>query len=199
MNAKLSPLFGTILDQSQMARINNPFLKIPGYFKGQTAPLCIDKDILSKHTMLIGGTGCGKTNVFYHFVEQIRKQLTTNDSMIVFDTKGDYFKKFPSSNNVVIGGGASFSDISAKWNIFREIVSDGWNTEDIEVNTQELSWSIFRDSIEKSKDPFFPNAARDLFASILQCMVEEAKDSVLGGPFCLRRTWIRRGLREQNG
>jgi len=177
MNAKLSPLFGTTLDQNQITTVGYPFVSIPGFFKGHSVPLCVDKDILSKHIMLIGGTGCGKTNVFYHFVKQIKKQLSSDDAMVIFDTKGDYFDHFPSSNNVVIGGGTSFSDISTNWNIFKEIVSDGWDNENIEMNTQELSWSIFRNSIEKSKDPFFPNAARDLFASILQCMVEEAKDN----------------------
>ena len=196
MNAKLTPLFGTILDQNQIARVNTPFLRIPGLYKGQAFPLCVDKDILSKHTMLIGGTGCGKTNVFYHFVDQIRRRLTANDSMIIFDTKGDYYQKFPSSNNVAIGGGPSFSAISEKWNIFREIVSDGWDAEEIEVNTQELSWSIFRDSIEKSKDPFFPNAARDLFASILQCMVEEAKNNIAFRNEYLYNNELKRALNE---
>jgi ABC-type lipoprotein export system ATPase subunit len=44
--------------------------------------------------MLIGGTGCGKTTLFYHFVSQIKRNMTKDDIMIIFDSKGDFYSKF---------------------------------------------------------------------------------------------------------
>ena len=50
--------------------------------------------MLSKHILLVGGTGCGKTNLFYHIVQQIKAKLTHNDVVLVFDSKGDFYSKF---------------------------------------------------------------------------------------------------------
>lgn len=124
MDVKLNPLYGSTVSQNLVVTEKNSFVSIPGNFRHQTTPLGISKETLSKHTMLIGGTGCGKSNVFYHIVNQIKKKLTPNDVMIVFDTKGDYYDLFGTSNDYVIGSGATFADKSEKWNIFKEIVSD---------------------------------------------------------------------------
>lgn len=138
----------------------------------------IDEGILSKHILLLGGTGCGKTNVFYHLVSQLKQNLSPKDVMIIFDTKGDYYNHFGEKQDLLIGNSSIYSSASCKWNIFKEILADGWEDEKVEVNTQEIAWSIFRDAINKSKDPFFPNAARDIFAAVLLCMLKNGKDNI---------------------
>ena len=192
---KRLPLLGTILEQNPMVTTRSPFISLPGKYKNSAVPLCVDRETLGRHTMLIGGTGSGKTNVFYYFVHQIKKQLRPDDLMIIFDTKGDYYR-FYESKDRVIGGGMRFSPISEKWNIFKEIVADGWDEESIETNTHELSWTIFKKSIEKSKDPFFPNAARDLFAAILLCMIDKAKSDLNYKKKYLYNSELRNALNE---
>ena len=178
MNIKLFPIHGSIVEQNPIVSSKHPVIGIPGYFRNKHTSLCLNEEVLSKHLMLIGGTGCGKSNVFYHIVNQLKKRLEPNDVMIVFDTKGDYYHLFGSSQDCVIGGGRDFAGISEKWNIYKEIIADGWEQKNAEINAQEISWAIFRESIDKSKDPFFPNAARDLFSSILMCMIEEGRESI---------------------
>ena len=185
MDVKQTPLHGTILQQNPMAGSSFPFLSIPGSFYGKPFPLNIGKDDLSRHTMLIGATGCGKTNVFCHMVSQIKKQMTENDVMIIFDAKGDYYDLFASPNDLVIGSGRMFSSRTEKWNLFKEVIADGWDDKSTFLNVQEMTWSIFRDSIDNSKDPFFPNAARDLFAAILLCMISEGKKDL-----SYRKQWL---------
>lgn len=176
MLIKVTPLYGTTLEQNPMAGASGGSIIIPGLHKGKLSALKLDESILSKHIMLIGGTGCGKSNVFYHIVSQIKKNMSQNDIMMIFDTKGDYYNLFAEPGDHVIGNSAAFFDMSAKWNIFREILADGWDDRSVELNAQEISWSIFRESINKSKDPFFPNAARDLFAAIILCVLKKGKE-----------------------
>ncbi len=58
---------------------------------------------------------------------------------------------------------ATGQDGTDYWNIFNEIELD----EHMEENIVEISKSLFRDKVEKSSQPFFPNAAKDLFGAIL--------------------------------
>lgn len=142
-------------------------VNIPGYFNQKKMHVVFSEDTLSKHTLLIGGTGCGKTNVFNYFVQQIKCQLKQDDVMIIFDTKGDFLRRFYSVGDVVISNLKTHADISSKWNIYKEIVVDGFDNNDVYNNAHEITRSFFRDAIEKSGQPFFPNAARDLLVSLI--------------------------------
>lgn len=41
-------------------------VRIQGEFRGQKSAFGISEEVLSKHILLVGGTGSGKTNLFYH-------------------------------------------------------------------------------------------------------------------------------------
>jgi len=87
-------LHGSSLSRNLPPKVNGtPKLKLNGKFKGSPASFELDESILSKHSMLIGGTGCGKTTLFYHFISQIKQRMTKDDVMIVFDSKGDFYNK----------------------------------------------------------------------------------------------------------
>ena len=153
-------------------------VQLPGVFNNQHTYINIDDDILSKHTLLIGGTGSGKTNTFYYFIEQLKKKMTANDVMIVFDTKGDFESKFYSQGDIILGNSSKYKNITEKWNIYKELVVDGWNDENIQMNTNEITYSLFKDAMEKTNQQFFPSAARDLFASILLAHLKAGKNSI---------------------
>lgn len=153
-------------------------VELPGVYNNQHTYLNLDDDILSKHTLLIGGTGSGKTNTFYYFIEQLKKKMTANDVMIVFDTKGDFESKFYSQGDIILGNSSKYKNITEKWNIYKELVVDGWNDENIQMNTNEITYSLFKDAMEKTNQQFFPSAARDLFASILLAHLKAGKNSI---------------------
>ncbi len=149
-------------------------LHIPGTFEGKQSSFGITQDMLSKHLLLVGGTGSGKTNLFYHIVKQLKKNLTKDDVMLIFDSKGDFHKKFYESQDVVIGNSALYRKTSAKWNLYDEIVADGKSRVSLAQNTQEICKSLFADRVEKnSSNPFFPNAARDLLGSVIISLVRD--------------------------
>jgi type IV secretory pathway TraG/TraD family ATPase VirD4 len=170
-------LFGSLLDTNALPQIDDskygePTIHLCGESNGCSSQFKMNTEILSRHLMLIGGTGCGKTNAFFHIVDQLKPQMKSNDVMIIFDTKGDYYKQFYNhTTDVVLSTSERFKDEALVWNIFKEILVDGDENNIINENISEISWELFSEAINKnSSNPFFPNAARDLFAAILTCI-----------------------------
>lgn len=125
----------------------------------------LDAELLSRHLMFLGGIGTGKTNAFFQIVRQLRSTMTPDDVMIVFDTKGDFYKEFYRPGDIVISNDETATGPNGPdyWNVFNEIESD----EHMEENIIEIAKTLFHDKIEKTNQPFFPNAAKDLFSAIL--------------------------------
>src|SRR5688572_21290274 len=86
----------------------------------------VSDDLFSQHVLLLGGIGTGKTNAIFQIIGQLRNNMTSNDVMIIFDTKGDYYNEFYRTGDVVFSNddkatGANGADY---WNIFKEIGVD---------------------------------------------------------------------------
>lgn len=146
--------------------ITNSICTLQGMtMQGQDRNLFIDANLMSRHMMLLGGIGTGKTNVFFQIISQLRQSMTREDVMVIFDTKGDFYKEFYRLGDIVISNDDTAIGISDAdyWNIFREIELD----EHMEDNIVEISKALFRPKLENTTQPFFPNAAKDLFAAIL--------------------------------
>lgn len=145
-----------------------PSLLLKGEFNGKPASFGLGEDVISKHMMLVGGTGCGKSTLFYHIIEQLKKKMTADDVMIIFDSKGDFYSKFYSKRDCVIGNSPQYIQQSERWNIFKEILADGWDERQVMMNATEICKALFEERTKNnSSNPFFPNAARDLLAAIL--------------------------------
>ena len=160
-------------------------VKLAGTHEGKPSAYTLDSDVLSKHTMLIGGTGCGKTTLFYHFVSQLKRNMTKDDVMILFDSKGDFYSKFYNkSSDLVIGNSRQYSADSEHWNIFKEILADGWEERDFLINTQEVCKSFFEERTKNTTNAFFPNAARDILAAVITAFIREGiKDEAIKKEF----------------
>lgn len=156
----------------------NSIVELPGKFKGRSQGIKITENILSKHSMLIGGTGSGKNNLFYHFIAQIRNRMTNNDAMIVFDSKGDFFKRFYRQGDIVLSNSKKYNGYSTYWNIYKEMVVDGWENSDVFSNANEITHSFFKEAITNSSQPFFPSAARDLMTSLLIAHIRLGQDDL---------------------
>lgn len=132
---------------------------------GQDIYVPVDSNLLSRHMMLLGGIGTGKTNTFNQIIAQLRQTMTSEDIMIIFDTKGDFYKKFYRPGDIVISNDDTATGPNGPdyWNIFNEIEHD----DHMEENIVEIAKSLFHQKLEKTNQPFFPNAAKDLFSAIL--------------------------------
>ena len=169
-------IFGTSVLQNRPCKINRPLISYPGKAMTGEVNFQVNEDILSKHVLLLGGSGCGKTNVFCYTVEELRKRMTRNDIAIIFDTKGEFFDLFSEPGDYVIGNSVRFREMSYTWNIFDEILADGWDDRSVSMNARELAVALFHDR-GSSSQPFFCNAARDIFRGILIHFIRQAIQS----------------------
>ena len=132
---------------------------------GNPASIALDADIFSKHLCFMGGIGTGKSNAIFHVVSQLRQSLGRDDVMVLFDTKGDFHEKFYRPGDVVISNDNEIEGVADNWNIFSEI--DNRSESRRRESIIEIAETLFYEKIHGSKEPFFPNAAKDLFAALL--------------------------------
>lgn len=132
---------------------------------GQTDRFVLTEKLLSQHLMLIGGIGSGKTNTFNQLLQNIVPQLSAKDVMIIFDTKGDFYKEFYKPGDIVISNDNTAKGSSGVdyWNIINELENDGHLTE----NVIEIANALFAEKMKNSGDSFFPNAAKDIVTAVL--------------------------------
>lgn len=116
---------------------------------------------LSKHVLTLGGIGSGKTNLINLLVDQIISNLSAEDVVVIFDTKGDFLRKFASPGDIVFGNLTNLPSgvVNAKWNIYKDIMIDPPHASE---NLMEVCKSLFLERALHNTNPFFPNAARDL-------------------------------------
>ncbi|MBQ6455859.1 MAG: type IV secretion system DNA-binding domain-containing protein [Mogibacterium sp.] len=134
----------------------------------------IGESILSRHMLFLGGIGTGKTNAMNLFIRNTRRVMTDRDVMVIFDTKGDYYREFYEPGDIVISNDERATGIRGTdyWNIFNEVTAD----DRIEENVLEIANTLFADKIKNTTQPFFPNAAKDLFYALMMHMIR--KDSL---------------------
>ena len=117
----------TIENNHPPALSSNAFFRFTGEHNGKPSSFGVSEELIDKHTLLIGSTGCGKTTLLNAMISQIQDKMTENDVMIIFDSKGDFYREFwDDKKSVVIGNSEPYYSLSARWNIFKEICADGW-------------------------------------------------------------------------
>ena len=121
----------------------------------------------SKHILLIGGIGSGKTNTFNHIIRQTINRLEDNDVAFIFDTKGDFKNTFyqgKDENHYLIGNGPAYRDITSYWNIYKELTFEqGYVQEDSDLAAKEIASQLFKGTGGQGNE-FFETTAADLFA-----------------------------------
>lgn len=127
-----------------------------------------DED-LSRHVLLISEHGSGKTNVFNLLLDQIESD---NNKVVIFDPKGDYLKEFYRPEKDFLIGSSQFRKQTKCWNIFREIEFSDRYLDGKRLTIKELVNSFFEGRKNQSQ-PFFSDAAKDLFAMIIECQMNK--------------------------
>ena len=167
-------IFGTSVISNPPPEVGNPTIFFPGQALTGEKGFCLNESLMSRHILLLGGSGCGKTNTFRYTAQALRRSMKEDDIAIIFDTKGEFYEEFSLPGDYVIGNSAKFQNISYTWNIFDEILADGWDAACIDMNAREISAALFHGR-GSSSQPFFCNAARDIFRGMLLHFIRQAQ------------------------
>lgn len=158
-------LFGdSLMRHAPRKSIPNPRCFLSGFdASSNRVAIPFNEEMLGRHLMLLGGIGTGKTNAFCQIIRQVRDSMRNDEVMIIFDTKGDFYREFYRPGDIVISNDktATGPERTDYWNIFNEIYGGSHMME----NIIEISKTLFADACEKTSQIFFPNAARDLFTA----------------------------------
>lgn len=142
--------------------------------KDEDALIGFDDDMLSKHLLILGGIGMGKTNTFKGIVKQTSDTLDKKGVMLIFDTKGDFYSTFGNQGKDYLISNTYARSAKGKivhpdkkdiWNIFSEL-----DEEKLNETSNEIASMIFASHIEKSSQPFFPRSAKYIFAAVLRAL-----------------------------
>ena len=130
----------------------------------------LDEKALSKHLLLLGGIGSGKTNVFDFIAEAILYRQALKDIVFFFDTKGDFKKLFYhpwDPNHILIGNAEQHADQTRGWNLFGEVEGKPGEFRRIDESTaKEIAKQLFEGRGSETQ-PFFQLAAADLVAKVI--------------------------------
>ncbi len=169
INAAPNVIWGDILSEEVTVPAgSSPMLSfLSADFHVRKRVLDLSKEIVSKHLLMIGGIGSGKTNTVNHVLDYLDNNMTENDVMVVFDTKGDFYSLFfEPCTDYVIGNSPMFLENTRYWNIFREIEFGGRTRKEKELMAKEIAKTLFENR-KNNTQPFFTSAASDLFSKVL--------------------------------
>ena len=115
-------------------------------------PVKLPREAEVKHMIFIGSPGAGKTNQASQMIERLKER---REKMVIYDFKGDYLSKFYDPERDII-----FNPLDKRcmgWNLFNELS----RLMDIDATAYSLISQSY------TQDPFWNDAARDVFSGIL--------------------------------
>jgi type IV conjugative transfer system coupling protein TraD len=117
-----------------------------------------------KHTFIVGRPGVGKTVCLSQILEKI---IARGDRVIIHDFKGDYLQKFYRPGKDLIFN--PLDKRSVYWNFFDEIESP--------IDVDAIGYALIPDAKGAGMDPFWHNAARDVFTGMINYLYRNDKKS----------------------
>lgn len=182
-------VFGTDINYSIPARRDNVVVSISGK-AGNAIETTVDisGDMLLHGTLLLGETGSGKTYCLKRIVKDIRRNLSDDYSMVFVQAKGDVNDCFKEGDYLLEQGKNSRN--SVRWNLFHDILKDGYEDSIVELNTREFVSHLFIDKKDQ-KEQFFVDGAKELLYCIIVSYIKEAKYNLHA-----RQKLTNKGLRE---
>lgn len=133
------------------------------------------------HSLIIGSTGSGKTQIIVHPLVKILAKK--GESMIITDPKGEIYMENAEmlrekGYNIVLLNfrepqrGNAWNPLTLPYNLYKEGNQDKANE-----LLDDLAKNILYDESSKGQDPFWENTSADYFAGLALALFEDAAES----------------------
>lgn len=119
-----------------------------------------------KSILVLGETGSGKTEAIKLLTYQF--SVERDEPLVVFDYKNDYREFFENIGRTGDMLTLSLDGSDEIWNIFNEVT--------FEAEFEEIGRILFGRDEEESQNPFFPQAARQVFIAICKYLYRRGRD-----------------------
>lgn len=155
----------------------NPILILQDPHTGRK--IGISEERLALGLLALASAGGGKTNFFRALGESILENMGEQDILVIFDTKGDYYRTFEKrisvEDKVVLGTGAEYKNITRYPNLFAEIMCRDSNgnliyTEEVEENVREIAGQMFS-QMQSEIQPVYPAMAQQILEVLMIYMI----------------------------
>lgn len=166
---------GSCAKNNQVPEIYDAVISIPGENQRRSQSFGMNREMLHRGTLTVGGTGSGKTTLMRKISSQLRQE-TSDYSMIVLEVKKDYQEELFYQGDLYLGMGNAGSQ-SVRPNLFQDILIDGWDETEIKLNCMEISRQLFAD-LKNQSQQFFPDAAQILLYEVMVLYINEARHSL---------------------
>lgn len=169
----------TVLAGRDFSETIPPELKTGKYeLRGKNGSFYLTDEMLSMGLLMLGSTGCGKTTQLVKLLDQIVPALTDKDTMIIFDSKGDFYDRYYEPGNprhIVVSLSQKHKEFAAPWNVYRELIDDfgKLSVNEIDINSSENARALGR-GMDNEMQPFFSLAAAELIAKAMAATVKDA-------------------------
>ncbi len=129
-----------------------------------------DGNCFESPTLLMGNVGTGKTCLMKEIQEPIMEYSEeSGDNVVIFCAKPDMLC-YKREEDWVIS--INSKEPNSCWNIFEEMEA----SQNPELTLREIATELFAEVEEKATQPFFPQAARDIFYQTCRYMYDESKE-----------------------
>lgn len=179
-------LFENDINERSPKDYDRALVSLPGICADRSAILSLTDEHLSKGIGFIGATGSGKTYCIKRMVSELRAN-SSNYSMVIVQAKDD-FDDMLQEGDLILEQGMN-SDKSIKWNLFKDILADGYEMKMIELNTRQFVKHLFSYK-ENAKDPFFVEGASELLYCIIITLIKLGINNLHE-----RKNWTNGGLK----
>lgn len=119
--------------------------------------MCLPRDIETRHFMILGTTGTGKSYLLMNMIQEIKAR----SKMVILDRKGEFYANFADSKKDILWN--PYDNRHANWSMFNEFKISK-SLDHIPEELKDLADSLFSVSAS-NKNAHFYQAASDVFCS----------------------------------
>lgn len=140
---------------------------------GRGAFLPVGDELLSRHILMLGGVGTGKSNLLFHLLRNLRAHLKKDDLLLVMDTTGELLSKFYQKGDEVFSGDARDPGQGC-WNLFLELK----DSDDPVRDATSLVDALFSKRLQTALNPVYEKAAADLMMALIVYLLGQGADTL---------------------